>query len=87
MEKPVNKKNSGNIEIGLIIASVVILGLFIIFMIINPESTVSAIGSVFNKMSSVMGPIFEVVAFGTFLVGLYLGLGKYGKVRLGDCKP
>ena len=87
MEKPVNKKNSGNIEIGLIIASVVILGLFIIFMIINPESTVSAIGSVFNKMISVMGPIFEVVAFGTFLVGLYLGLGKYGKVRLGDCKP
>lgn len=86
MGNKLNKK-SNNIEYGLIITSVLVLAVFIIFMVLNPESTVSGIGTAFNKMISVMGPVFELVAFGTFLIGLYLGLGKYGKVRLGNCKP
>ncbi len=86
MGNKLNKK-SNNIEYGLIITSVLVLAIFIIFMVLNPESTVSGIGTAFNKMISVMGPVFELVAFGTFLIGLYLGLGKYGKVRLGNCKP
>lgn len=86
MGNKLNKK-SNNVEYGLIITSVLVLAVFIIFMVLNPESTVSGIGTAFNKMISVMGPVFELVAFGTFLIGLYLGLGKYGKVRLGNCKP
>lgn len=87
MENNLNKKDRGSIEIGLIIVSVLILVLFIVFMVLNPDTTVSGIDGFFNKMISVLGPVFEVVAFVTFLIGLYLGLGKYGKVRLGNCKP
>ena len=56
-------------------------------MILNPESTLNAITSFFNVMISGLGPIFEVVAFISFLVGLYFCFGKYGKIRLGNCKP
>ena len=82
-----NKKDRGSVEVGLIVVSVALLVAFIIFMVLNPTATIDGIGGFFNSMISVLGPIFEVVAFVTFLVGLYLGLGKYGKVRLGDCKP
>lgn len=82
-----NSKDRDSIEVGLIIVSVLLLAVFIVFMILNPQTTVSGIGRFFNAMISVLGPIFEVVAFATFLVGLYLGFGKYGKIRLGDCKP
>lgn len=86
MEK-VTKKERGNVEVGLIIASVVCLAAFIVFMVLKPEATISGIGSFFASMINVLGPFFEVVAFITFLLGLYLGLGKYGKIRLGNCKP
>lgn len=87
MENNLNKKDRGSIEIGLILVSVILLAAFIIFMVFNPQATMDGISGFFSKMISVLGPIFEVIAFGTFLIGLYLGLGKYGKVRLGDCKP
>ncbi len=87
MRGNLNEKNRGNIEIGLIIVSVAILGSFIVFMVLNPESTVNGISSFFWKMISVCGPFFEVFTFATFIIAIYLGFSKYGKVRLGDCKP
>lgn len=81
------KKNSSDVEVALIIVSVTILIAFIIFMILNPDGTLNAITAFFNTMISVLGPFFEVIAFMSFLVGLYFCFGKYGKVRLGDCKP
>ncbi|MEE0691719.1 MAG: BCCT family transporter [Lachnospiraceae bacterium] len=87
MNNDLKSKGRGNTEVGLIVVSVLLLIAFIIFMVINPQATIDGIGGFFNKMISGLGPIFEVVAFVTFLVGLYLGLGKYGKIRLGDCKP
>ncbi|MFV0518539.1 MAG: BCCT family transporter [Aminipila sp.] len=87
MENNPNKKDSGNIEIGLIVISVLLLVAFIIFMVLNPETTVNGISSFFWKMISVFGPFFEVFTFVTFIIAIYLGVGKYGRVRLGDCKP
>ena len=87
MENNLNKKDRSNIEFGLIIVSVLLLAAFIIFMVLNPQATVSGISSFFWKMISVFGPFFEIFTFATFIVALYLGFGKYGKVRLGDCKP
>ncbi len=81
------KSNHSDIEVGLIIVSVAVLVVFIIFMILNPESTLNTISSFFNLMISGLGPIFEIIAFVAFIVGLYLCFGKYGKVRLGNCKP
>lgn len=81
------KSRSTDIEVGLIITSVVVLIAFIILMIVNPDGTLNAITAFFNLMISGLGPFFEVIAFAAFLVGLYFCFGKYGKVRLGDCKP
>ncbi|MBN7772378.1 BCCT family transporter [Clostridium aminobutyricum] len=87
MENNLNKKDRGSIETGLIIVSVLLLAAFIIFMVLNPVTTVNGISGFFWKMISVFGPIFEVFTFATFIIAIYLGFGKYGKVRLGDCKP
>ncbi|MBE6034287.1 MAG: glycine/betaine ABC transporter [Clostridiales bacterium] len=87
MENNLNKKDRDSIEIGLIIVSVVLLVAFIIFMVVNPETTINGINDFFWKMISVFGPIIEVFTFATFIIAIYLGCGKYGKVRLGDCKP
>lgn len=87
MENNLNKKKNTNIEYGLIIVSVVILVLFIIVMTVNAEGTANAISGFFWKLTAVAGPIFEIFTFVTFIVAIYLGIGKYGKVRLGDCKP
>lgn len=87
MENNLNKKDRDSVEIGLIIVSVLLLVAFIIFMVLNPETTVDGISSFFWKMIAVFGPIFEVFTFVTFIIAIYLGVGKYGKVRLGDCKP
>lgn len=82
-----NKKKNGNIEVGLIVVSVALLGLFIVLMIAIPNATLDAITNFFNTMIAGLGPFFEVFTFVTFLIAIYLGIGKYGKVRLGDCKP
>ncbi len=87
MENNLNKQDRGNVEVGLIIVSVLLLATFIIFMILNPETTVSNISNFFWTMISGFGPVFEVFTFATFIIAIYLGVGKYGKVRLGDCKP
>ncbi|MDR0425004.1 MAG: BCCT family transporter [Clostridiales Family XIII bacterium] len=87
MENALNKKNRGDIEIGLTIVSVLLLVAFIIFMALNPETTVEKIDGFFWNMISVFGPFFEIFTFATFIIAIYLGFGKYGKIRLGDCKP
>lgn len=82
------KKNSNkDIEVGLIVASVTILVAFIIFMIVNQEATIGTITKFFWSSMSVLGPFFQLFTFITCLIALYLGFGKYGKIRLGDCKP
>ena len=87
MEKNTRQKKNSDVEIGLIIASVAILVAFIILMIVNPDGTLNAITKFFNMMIIGLGPFFEIIAFVSFIVGLYFCFGKYGKVRLGNCKP
>lgn len=38
-------------------------------------------------MISGLGPVFEVVSVVVFVAALVLGFGKYGNIRLGNCKP
>ena len=82
-----NQQKNNNTEVGLIVVSVALLAAFIVFMILHPTVTIDVIGSFFNKMISGLGPFFLVITFSTFIISLYLGFGKYGNVRLGDCKP
>lgn len=87
MEKNLNQNKRNNTEVGLIIFSVVLLAGFIIFMSVKPEATLNAIDGFFWKMIGICGPFFEVFAFATFIIAIFLGFSKYGKIRLGDCKP
>ena len=87
MEENKKKRDNSDVEVGLIIACLAVLAAFIIFMVLNPQSTLNAIGNVFNTMISALGPLFIVISVVIFAAALYLGFGKYGKVRLGDCKP
>lgn len=87
MEENKKKQDHSDVEVGLIIASVAVLTVFIIFMILNPTFTLNAISSFFNMMISGLGPVFEVVAVVVFVAALVLGFGKYGNIRLGNCKP
>ena len=87
MEENKKKKDHSDVEVGLIIASVAVLAVFIIFMVLNPTSTLNGISSFFNMMISGLGPAFEVVSVVVFVCALVLGFGKYGNLRLGNCKP
>lgn len=88
MENNLNsKKKNGNVEVGLIIVSVALLAFFVVLMIAMPDKTLDGITAFFNGMISIGAPFFEIFLFLTFIIALYLGLGKYGKIRLGDCKP
>ncbi|OOB78506.1 MAG: hypothetical protein BEN19_09080 [Epulopiscium sp. Nuni2H_MBin003] len=80
-------RDTSNVEVGLMITSIVILIAFIILMMTNAEGTISVISSFFWSSMSTLGPFFQLFTFGTFIAALYLAFGKYGKVRLGDCKP
>lgn len=86
MEK-LNKKDHSNIEVGLIIVTVLVLAAFIAFMVINPDKTIESVGGVFNGLMTTVGPFFLLVLAIVFIGALILGFGKYGKIRLGDCKP
>ncbi len=82
-----NGKKYANVEVGLVITSVVILIGFIILMVVNPEGTIGGISGFFWEMIAILGPFFEVFTFVTFLLAIFLCVSKYGKIRLGDTKP
>ncbi len=87
MENNTKQKKNADVEVGLIVVSVAILVAFIILMIFNPDGTLNAITKFFNLMITGLGPFFEVIAFAAFIIGLMFCFGKYGKIRLGNCKP
>ncbi|GAB1476476.1 hypothetical protein MASR2M70_13100 [Bacillota bacterium] len=72
MGNNLNKKDRESVEVGLIIASVLLLTAFIIFMVTNPETTISGISGFFWKMIAGFGPVFEVFTFATFIIAIYL---------------
>ena len=79
MEKNTKQKKNSDVEVGLIIVSVTILIAFIILMIVNPDGTLNAINKFFNTTITGLGPFFEIIAFVSFIVGLYFCFGKYGR--------
>ncbi len=87
MEDNLKKKDHSDVEVGLIIACLAVLAVFIVFMVMNPDATLNTIGNGFNTMISGLGPFFIIVSVIIFVAAIYLGFGKYGKIRLGNCKP
>lgn len=83
-----NQKSSKlSIQKDLIITSVLFLALFIICIIVKPSETLSIIENTYNIVVDVIGPIFQIVFFLIFIFAVYLTLGKYGNIRMGEEKP
>lgn len=88
MDTNVTKKSDNeNVEVGLIITSVVVLVGFIILMVLNSKATVGAISSFFWNMIFILGPFLQMFHLAILIAALYLGFSKYGNVRLGDTQP
>ncbi len=81
---PVEKTET---EVGLTIVSVGVLLVFLVFMTLNAKATIDVINGYFWSIIAYFGPISLTVSFIIFILACYLTFGKYGKVRLGDCKP
>lgn len=82
-----NELKKGNLEKGIIIATIVVITMFAVAMFFVPQTTVESISFLFDHMISFLGPLFQVVFFATFIYAIYLGIGKYGNIKLGDVKP
>ncbi|MGL4347746.1 MAG: BCCT family transporter [Chitinophagaceae bacterium] len=83
----INNTSKTDTEVGLTITSVVILIGFIIFMIFNSKGTIAVINNFFWEMISILGPFLQLFHLLILIAALYLAFSKYGRVRLGDCKP
>lgn len=82
-----SKSKKSNLEKGIIIATIVVISVFAVSMMFIPQKTVGAISFLFDHMISFFGPVFQVVFFVTFIFAIYLGIGKYGKIKLGEAEP
>jgi len=75
------------IDLPITIVSVAAVFVFVAFMALKPDATISFVGVLFDYTTKIMGvPILWFVFIGLF-VCLYLALGKYGKIQLGECQP
>lgn len=82
-----NKQKDKNIEVGIMLSSIIVVLVFMVFMIVYPKETIEIISSFFNKLIQYATPLLEVVFFVTFIFAIYLMLGKPGEIRLGEEKP
>lgn len=76
-----------NIDWTLTIISVAAVFIFVFFMSVYPDGTLSVVNSLFKYTTMVTGTPILWFVFAGLIVSLYLGFGKYGKIRLGDDKP
>ncbi len=88
MEKPKNQlEDRAIIDKPISIVCIILVAIFVFFMCLKPETTLNAVNTVFDAVTSVMGvPILWFVFIGLFLC-LYLALGKHGNIKLGEGEP
>lgn len=80
-------KKAREIELGLMVTSVLAVSGFVACMLVCPDKTTKYLQIIFEHLVSFIGPVLEVVFFISFILALYLAFGKYGKIRLGDEEP
>lgn len=79
-------KSRGAIDWPITIVSVAAVFVFVAFMAIKPDSTLAAVGVLFDYTTMIVGvPILWFVFIGLLLC-LYLAFSKHGKVKLGNDK-
>ena len=66
---------------------VLIIGVMVALLWIFPEGSEWAIGKVFGLVTDNLGWLFLLVDFILLILAIYLGVSKYGNIKLGNVKP
>ncbi|MBY7144353.1 BCCT family transporter [Virgibacillus sp. NKC19-3] len=77
-------KNKQTIDKSVLILSGGALIAFVIFAVINQEMVTNAVNYLFDWSVTYFGTIYQFLLLGTFLIALFLGYSKFGKIRLGN---
>lgn len=65
-------------------SALVVIGIFTVPVLINPEKGNDFLGSILGFIGGKFGSLYLLAAFIIFVSLLYLALGKYGDIRLGN---
>ncbi|MEC2157702.1 BCCT family transporter [Virgibacillus halodenitrificans] len=77
------KNNSGTIDLPVFGISGGILIVFVVMGIINQELVTNIVNQSFAFSVKYFGAVYQFVMLGTFLIALFLGFSKYGRIKLG----
>lgn len=77
------KVDKGKIDYPVFIISAGLLLLFIILGFVNQDLVTNVVNSSFAFSIKYFGGFYQLILIGTFLIALYLGYSKYGKIKLG----
>ena len=76
-------KNGQTIDKPVLFLSGGALLAFVIIALINQELVTNVVDYLFGFSVKYFGSIYQFLMMGTFLIALYLGFSKFGKIRLG----
>lgn len=76
-------KNGQTIDKPVLFLSGGALLAFVVIALINQELVTSVVDYLFGFSVKYFGSIYQFLMMGTFLIALYLGFSKFGKIRLG----
>lgn len=82
-KKPLSEKY----EVGLMIASLIVVGIMVIGLTVFPEQGVAISHAIMHLLTHTFGSVMQLIALGIFFALIILALSKYGNIRLGNSKP
>lgn len=82
-KKPLSEKY----EVGLMIASLIIVAVMVIGLTVFPEQGVAVSHAIMKLLTHTFGSVMQFIAFGIFIFLIIIALSKYGDIRLGNSKP
>lgn len=81
------EKRRINVNLTVTLISLAVVMGFVAYMVLRPEAALSSVNAAFNFATQVFGVPLMLFTFVTTVLAAYLAFGKYGKIRLGNCKP
>ena len=81
------KRLSEKYEVGLMIASLIIVGIMVLGLTIFPEQGVEVSHAIMNLLTHTFGSVMQFIAVIVFGFLLFLAFSKYGNIRFGNSKP
>lgn len=81
------KKANEQYEVILMALSIVIIGVLVALIAMNPEQSIVIGGKVMYVLTHTFGSITQFIAFGILIFLIALAMTKYGNIRFGNEKP